>query len=230
MRLFQLYLRKECTYIIKNLPKSAAPELTYNQLPKHPIIEADAAASYKDDMLYLILYAVFVEGKTIRAQQAFEQSLKQHKGELVGFANEAGKIVLEIMELYGAIKAQLKRFNANDPMVQDVNEQLKFMVYAGFIRHTPFQQLKAMPRYLKAILYRIDKLDNSPQKIQEINRYWTRYWKDVEKQAKKEPIIPEQDNYRWMLEEFRVSLFAQQLKTAYPVSAKRMEKAWDERG
>ncbi len=187
MRFFQLYLRKECAYIIKNLPKSAAPELTYNQLPKHPIIEADAAASYKDDMLYLILYAVFVEGKTIRTQQAFEQSLKQHKGELVGFANEAGKIVLEIMELYGAIKAQLKRFNANDPMVQDINEQLKFMVYAGFIRHTPFQQLKAMPRYLKAILYRIDKLDNSPQKIQEINRYWTRYWKDVEKQAKKEP-------------------------------------------
>ncbi|WP_027157339.1 ATP-dependent RNA helicase HrpA [Methylobacter luteus] len=230
MRLFQLYLRKECTYIIKSLPKSAAAELTYNQLPKHPIIEADAAASYKDDMLYLILYAVFVEGKTIRTQQAFEQSLKQHKGELVGLANETGKIVLEIMELYGAIKAQLKRFNANDPMVQDINEQLKFMVYAGFIRHTPFQQLKAMPRYLKAILYRIDKFDNSLQKIQEINRYWTRYWKNVEKQAKKEPIIPEQDNYRWMLEEFRVSLFAQQLKTAYPVSAKRMEKAWDERG
>ncbi|MBF6647260.1 ATP-dependent RNA helicase HrpA [Methylobacter sp. BlB1] len=230
MRLFQLYLRKECTYVVKNLPKSAAAELTYNQLPKHPIIETDAAASYKDDMLYLILYTVFVEGKTIRTQQAFEQSLKQHKGELVGFANEAGRIILEIMELHGAVKAQLKRFNVNDPMVQDINEQLKFMIYEGFVRHTPFQQLKAMPRYVRAILYRIDKLDNSMQKMQEINRYWTRYWKDVEKKTKKEPVIPEQDNYRWMLEEFRVSLFAQQLKTAYPISAKRMEKAWDERG
>jgi ATP-dependent helicase HrpA len=230
MRLFQLYLRKECTYVVKNLPKSAAAELTYNQLPKHPIVEAGAAASYKDDMLYLILYTVLIEGRAIRAQQAFEQSLKQHKGELVGFANEAGKTVMEIMEVYVAVKALLKRFNANDPMVQDINEQLKFMIYAGFIRHTPFQQLKAMPRYLKAILYRIDKRDNSVQKLQEISRYWTRYWKDVEKNAKKEPVIPEQDNYRWMLEEFRVSLFAQQLKTAYPVSAKRMDKAWDERG
>src|SRR5690606_26768217 len=91
MRLFQLALRKECTYIVKNLPKSAAAELAYNQLSKHPIIETGTVASYKDDMLYLVLYAVFIENKTIRTQQAFEQSLKQHKGELAGFANEAGK-------------------------------------------------------------------------------------------------------------------------------------------
>jgi ATP-dependent helicase HrpA len=57
-----------------------------------------------------------------------------------------------------------------------------------------------------------------------------RYWKDVEKQAKKDTVIPEHDPFRWALEELRVSLFAQQLKTAFPVSAKRMDKLWDERG
>ncbi|MFI3136218.1 MAG: ATP-dependent RNA helicase HrpA [Methylococcaceae bacterium] len=230
MRLFQLQLRKECTYVSKNMPKSAASELTYNRLPKHPIINADASASYKDDMLHLVLYGVFVEGRTIRSQQAFEQTLQQNKAGLIGAANEAGKIALDIMELYGAILTQLNRLNVNDPLAKDINEQLGLMIYAGFIRNTPYQQLKAIPRYLKAVQYRLDKRDNTLQKVQEANRYATRFWKDVEKQSKKDKVIPEQDPYRWMLEEFRVSLFAQQLKTAYPVSVKRMDKAWDERG
>ena len=235
MRLFQLQLRKECTYIVKNMPQSAAAELTYNRLPKHPIISTSpgqnlgASVSYKEDMLYLILYGVFIEGRTIRNQQAFEQILQQHKPELISVANEAGKTVLEIMVLYGMVKAQLKRFNANDPMTKDISAQLDLLIYAGFIRNTPYQQLKAIPRYLKAIQYRLDKFDNNLQKIQEVSRYSTRFWKDIEKKAKKDILIPEQDPFRWALEEFRVSLFAQQLKTAYPISAKRMDKAWDER-
>jgi ATP-dependent helicase HrpA len=229
MRLFQLQLRKECTYLIKNMPQSATAELTYNRLPKHPLISFNQGSSYKEDMLYLILYSVFVEGRTVRTQQAFEQSLQQNKSGLVSIANKAGKIALEIMELYGTVKTQLKRLKANDPMVKDINEQLDFLIYAGFIRNTPYQQLKAIPRYLKAIQYRLDKLDNNPQKIQEVSRYSTRFWKDIEKKAKKDIVIPEQDPFRWAIEEFRVSLFAQQLKTAYPISAKRMDKAWDER-
>jgi len=230
MRLFQLQLRKECTYVTKNMPKSAAAELTYNRLPKHPLIGNDTNVSYKDDLLYLVLYGVFIEGRTIRTQQAFEQSLQANKAGLISAANEAGKIALEIMELYGAIKAQLNRLNANDPLAKDINEQLDLMIYAGFIRNTPYQQLKAIPRYLKAVQYRLDKRDNNLQKVQEVSRYATRYWTDVEKKAKKDKVIPEQDPFRWMLEEFRVSLFAQQLKTVYPVSVKRMDKAWDERG
>lgn len=230
MRLFQLQLRKECTYVLKNMPKSAVAELTYNRLPKHPIVGNDAEVSYKDDILYVALHSVFVEGRTIRSQQAFEQSLQQNKSGLISAANDAGKIMLEIMELYGAILTQLNRLNANDPLAKDINEQLDLMIYAGFIRNTPYQQLKAIPRYLKAVQYRLDKRDNNLQKVQEVSRYATRYWNDVEKKAKKDKVIPEQDPFRWMLEELRVSLFAQQLKTAYPVSIKRMDKAWDERG
>ncbi|MDD5267564.1 MAG: ATP-dependent RNA helicase HrpA, partial [Methylococcales bacterium] len=236
VRLFQLQLRKECTYIIKNMPQSAIGELSYNRLPLHPIISAlsgknpGVSASYKDDMLHLILYSVFVEGKTIRTQQAFELSLQQHKPELMGIANDAGKIALEIMALYVEIKKCVERtLKPNDPLAKDINEQLDLMIYAGFIRNTPFQSLKAIPRYLKAIQYRLDKFDNNPQKIQEVSRYSTRFWKDIEKKAKKDLVIPEQDPFRWAIEEFRVSLFAQQLKTAYPVSVKRMDKAWDER-
>ncbi len=131
---------------------------------------------------------------------------------------------------YGEIKTALNRLNNQDSRLKDINEQLDVLIYAGFIRNTPVQQLKAVPRYLKAIAYRLEKPGNDGQKIMEISRYATRFWKDVEKKAHKELLLPELDPFRWALEEFRVSLFAQHLKTAYPISAKRLDKAWDERG
>lgn len=231
MRLFALQLRKECSYVRKNLAPSAAVELSYQRLAKHPIVPtAQTTNSYKDDMLKLILHSVFIDGKTIRTQVAFEQSLRDNKGQLMTVANEASKITLDIITLYTTIKTALQRLNANDPLAKDLNEQLDLLIYAGLIRNTPYEQLKAIPRYLKAAQYRLDKYDNNAQKVQEVNRYAVRYWKNVEKKAKKDTIIPEHDPFRWALEEFRVSLFAQQLKTAYPVSAKRMDKLWDECG
>ncbi|MGZ8215263.1 MAG: ATP-dependent RNA helicase HrpA, partial [Methylosarcina sp.] len=230
IRLFRLQLRKECAYLLKNMPQSAAAELAYNRLSKHGILNYKPSGSYKDDMLYLILNHVFVEGRTVRSQQAFEQSLLQNKGNLMAITQEAGKMVLEIMSLYSEIKTRLQRHNLNDSLDIDIKQQLNFLIYAGFIHNTPFDQLKAIPRYLKAVAYRLDKLSNDPQKNQEINRYATRFWQDIEKKSKKDSVIPEHDPFRWAIEEFRVSLYAQQLKTAYPVSAKRLEKAWEERG
>jgi ATP-dependent helicase HrpA len=232
IRLVQLHLRKDCTYLLKTLPQSAAAEFAYNRLSAHPILmnEGDVKTTFKDDVLYSILYSVFLEGNAIRTQAAFEQALRENKSQLISTANEVGKMVLDIMALYGDIKTDLSKLNSQDARLKDITEQLAVMIYAGFIRNTPAHQLKAILRYLKAITYRLDKPDNDGQKIQEINRYAIRFWNDIEKKAKKDRLIPEQDPFRWMLEEFRVSLFAQQLKTAYPVSAKRLEKAWDERG
>ena len=230
MRLIQLQLRKECTYLIKNIPQSAAAELSYNRLPKHPLVTVAGESSYKNDMLTAILYSVFVEGKSLRTQQAFEQNLLENKAGLMGVANHAGKIALDIMALYAVIKKDLERsLKASDALAQDINEQLSFLVYAGFIRNTPYQQLQVIPKYLKAIQYRLDKLDNNSQKAQEVSRYALRFWKDIEKKLKKDLVIPEQDAFRWAIEELRVSVYAQQLKTAYPISAKRLDKLWDER-
>ncbi|MGZ8136736.1 MAG: ATP-dependent RNA helicase HrpA, partial [Methylococcaceae bacterium] len=130
MRLYQLQLRKECTYIVKNILPSAAVELAYQRLPKHTIIDC-AVGSHKDDLLTLILQNVFVDGRTIRSQQAFAENLQQHKPELISLANEAGKTALDIMTLYNALKTQLARLNANDPLGKDINEQLDLLIYAG---------------------------------------------------------------------------------------------------
>lgn len=58
--------------------------------------------------------------------------------QLMTVANEAGKITLNIMTLYSMIKSELQRFNANDPLAKNINEQLDFLIYTGFIRHTPY--------------------------------------------------------------------------------------------
>jgi ATP-dependent helicase HrpA len=69
--------------------------------------------------------------------------------------------------------------------------------------------------------YHLDKYDNRAQKVQELQRYVVRYWKDIEKKTKKDTVIPEHDAFRWALEEFRVSLFAQHTKPLilYPLNA-----------
>ncbi len=232
IRLLQLTLRKDCTYFLKNMPRQPAFELAYNRLPGHAVIK-DAEFSKHDfnaDTLYAVLCATFIESKTIRMQSAFEQTIKANKARLLTQANEIGTLIVDIMTAFGQIQAQLDRMNSQDAGVKDMREQLNLLVYKGFIRNTPFAQLKAVPRYLKAISLRLDKPSNEHGKIQEISKYATRFWKDMEAKNKKALVVPEQNAFRWALEEFRVLLFAQQLKTAYPISAKRLDKAWEDRG
>jgi ATP-dependent helicase HrpA len=229
VRLFQLETRKESKYVIKNLPKSHAAELNYNNLTQHPLLKNRAGGKFKEDVLFAILVAVFLEDSEIRTQDAFDDSLKNNKNDMLAFANEIGKIVVDIMDKVSTIKKQLNQASTQKEVADDVNEQLDLLVYSGFICHTPYSQLKSILRYLKAIEYRLDKQKDDKQQMQTLNRYWKRFWADVETKSKKQIVIPEQDKFRWDLEELRVSLFAQQLKTAYPVSAKRLDKAWDER-
>jgi ATP-dependent helicase HrpA len=190
-------------------------------------LKSEHIAEYKNDLLTLILNSVFVEGKTIRTQITFEQSLKENKSLLVTRAVEIANLALEIMKGYGELKTSLQRLNATDSLTKSLDEQLNYLIYSGFIRTIPFAQFKHTPRYLKAMQYRLDKRDNTPQKANELARFQIRYWNSVSQRLKKEIVTPETEVFRWMLEEFAVSLFAQQLKTAIPVSAQRLEKAWD---
>jgi ATP-dependent helicase HrpA len=102
------------------------------------------------------------------------------------------------------------------------------MLYRGFWLVTPYQFIREMPRYLKALIHRLDKAPQDPlrdlKQFREVGPFQERYWQAVK--TGRGRIVPERDAFRWILEEFRVSLFAQQLKTPYPVSAKRMEEAW----
>ena len=91
---------------------------------------------------------------------------------------------------------------------------------------TSFTQLKHYPRYLKAILYRLDRLEKDEAKLREIQVLEQRLLAQVNDDLSQIHEYPQFIRYRWLLEEYRVSLFAQPLKTAEPVSAKRLKSAW----
>ena len=231
-RLFQLQLKKEAKYILKNLPFSPESELAYNRLHKHPDLTRDImSVNYKEDILSLVIRSVFVSGRSIRTEQQFEQCLKANKPELINTANKIGEHIIKALTLYTQLKKQVNGLPQQDKSVLDVQLQLARLCYQGFLLTTANEYLIHYSRYLKAIETRLQSMlqqsDKDSQKMQEMAKFQQWYWQSIAKRQKDETVNPESESFRWMLEEFRVSLFAQQLKTPSPVSAKRLEKAWN---
>jgi ATP-dependent helicase HrpA len=114
--------------------------------------------------------------------------------------------------------------------VDDIRDQLAHLVYAGFVAATPQQHLVELPRFLAAIALRLDRLRAAPQRDEQNTLEIARLWQNYRAFLKRGGGVLTQDQdavlheFRWMLEELRVSLFAQELKTAYPVSIKRAAK------
>jgi ATP-dependent helicase HrpA len=121
---------------------------------------------------------------------------------------------------------------AGAPTAADIRAQLAVrLTPAGFLLVTPWERLKDYPRYFQALEQRLEKsgLDarRDAKLAAEIAPQESRYRERVKAERGARP--PGEDEFRWLLEEFRVSLFAQQLKTRVPVSARRLEDAWAER-
>ena len=109
--------------------------------------------------------------------------------------------------------------------MKDIKSQLSSLIYHGFTHQTPDEALKRLPLYMQAMGQRLDKLLSDPMRdrqwMAEVQPHWQRYHSHASDHTSQEL-----QHYRWMIEEFRVSLFAQGIKTAYPISAKRLEKQW----
>ncbi len=147
-------------------------------------------------------------------------------------AERLARLTLDILKLWHGLQ---KRFKGKIDLAQavalnDIKAQLGNLVYPGFVRETPAEWLKELPRYLKAIEQRFDKLGAQVQKDRvwsgELAGLWAQYQARVGKHAQEGKRDPQLVLYRWMLEEYRVSLFAQQLGTKTAVSDKRLNKQW----
>jgi ATP-dependent helicase HrpA len=229
-RLFRLGLAKDLKYLKKNLAVNAQAELIYKQLPAHPYLYPDLASAgeLREDLLDRLMAALFLEGQPdVRNAETFEERLRSQRAELVLKAEEMAKTAQTLMLAYGDALVRLKACRIA-AVKEDMQAQLGLMLYHGFLLVTPYQFIREMPRYLKALIHRLEKAPQDPlrdlKQFREAAPFLERYWQAVKTGHGR--IVPERDAFRWMLEEFRVSLFAQQLKTPYPVSAKRMEEAW----
>ena len=143
-------------------------------------------------------------------------------------ARLAGTVLVE----YAAAARKLKDAKPPKDVADDINGQLQRLMPKRFVALTPYTQLQHFPRYLKAITLRLDKLRADPardtQRMAEARAQDQRFWRLVaERKGVQDARLQE---LRWLLEELRVSLFAQELRTPQPVSVKRLEKVWGQVG
>ena len=138
----------------------------------------------------------------------------------------AATILLE----YASAQRKIKDTKNAPEATRDAGEQLQKLMPKNFIAQAPWAQLQHYARYLKAITVRLDKYRADPArdaaKLKELQPLEQRYWRLLaERKGQMDARLQE---YRWMLEELRVSFFAQELRTPYPVSTKRLDKVWQQ--
>ena len=121
---------------------------------------------------------------------------------------------------------------AHARLATEVRARRDALVHPGFFRATPWARLGDIARYLKALDRRIAKFTEDPARDARhagtIAEWWRRYGERVERNRLAGRTEPRLEEFRWLLEELSVSLFAQELKTPVPVSYKRLERAWAE--
>ncbi|MBU6413079.1 MAG: ATP-dependent RNA helicase HrpA [Planctomycetes bacterium] len=169
-----------------------------------------------------------------RTESDFQATLKLGRASLASTAKESEKLVSQILTARHAVALAM----ASSPPpswtqpIADINDQLTHLTPRHFLLTTPWERLAHLPRYLNAIQYRLHKLGMTgiarDQKwMFEVLPHWRRYTDAIKEPAGIAARHPDAlSDYRWMVEEFRVSLFAQELGTAGPISAKRLDEAW----
>ena len=164
------------------------------------------------------------------SEQQFSEQLKTQEPNLKQNLEELSQQLFTVLSLNHDIRKQLKG-NIDFSLLEtlnDVTDQLNLLVYPGFLDALNIEEIRQYPRYLKAIVKRLDKLAGDAHKDRGLRLQVQSLWDDYKALLKKHGPSQDLVEFRWMLEEFRVSLFAQDLGTAYPVSEKRLRKRFNE--
>jgi ATP-dependent helicase HrpA len=167
------------------------------------------------------------EGTLPHNAEQFEARATQARQLILDEANALCTTVAEVLKLHHEIRKVMKGNVAPAwlPALADIGEQLQHLVYRGFVVTTPARWLSHYLRYLRAITLRLEKLRQSPERDRKLMLDVAPHWKRVVDRLANKPLLPEPlEHYRWMVEELRVSLYAQELKTIAPVSPQRMDK------
>jgi ATP-dependent helicase HrpA len=188
----------------------------------------------REQLLDLIAERAFLsEQPWPRTQGDFGVRVAAGKAQLPQAATATVRTLLPLFDAYTQVRRLWERTNLPQFAVtrQDVHDQLAQLLAPGFLVATPWSWLVHLPRYLKAIVRRLEKLtagggSRDQQQLPVLLPLWNR-WKDRRRQMQDRGLYdPELEAYRWMLEEYRVMVFAQELGTAVSVSEKRLDRQW----
>ena len=186
-----------------------------------------------EQILNLALERAFMnEPLPVNAEQ-FTERLQAGKPRLALIAQEISKHGLAALQAHADLQKKLAQAKAASVAAYtDIQNQVQGLIFPKFISDTPFAQLVHFPRYLKAIAMRIDKLRANPSRDAQCQKDWesvARPWQKLLQGSRGSATYAMADDqvlmdFRWQLEELRVALYAQELKTPTPMSLKRLEK------
>jgi ATP-dependent helicase HrpA len=167
-------------------------------------------------------------------EAAFVARVTLAKGRVGLVAQEVARLAGAILAEHALVQKKLAPVQKVFPQAcADITAQLAGLLQKRFIVATPFERLQHFPRYLKAIALRLDKAKNDAARDARLQaewrslaQPWEREFTQMCKAGTHDPFLEE---YRWLLEELRVMLFAQELRTPSPVSVKRLQKMWEGR-
>ncbi|GHU06415.1 ATP-dependent helicase [Betaproteobacteria bacterium] len=226
LRLFRLQFREQLKYFEKNLPnltQMAMQYMTFGSLDE-----------LRNQLLDVALRRACLAEPWPSDAASFKQRCAEAKPRLGLLAQEICRLVGTALSEWQAVQKKLPAFKAYTAAVQDIEKQLGRLIGKRFIIDTPFERLQHFPRYLKAVVMRLDKLRASSsgasrdaQLLAEYAPLWTNYERRALLLAKQGVANPQVEQFRWLLEELRVQLFAQELRTPAPVSVKRLQKMWE---
>lgn len=193
-----------------------------------------------DDLLLASVYeACFGSNKQdidqIVTESDFEEAIEKGKKSFIEQAMFFEKVLVECLTLVVQIKKQMKSSKNVLQMTftfGDIKDQLNSLLYPGSLFQTSREHFADFPRYLRAILHRIEKapmnINKDKDHLRVITEFWSLHQNRLEQESINIYLINEQwQEFRWLIEEFRVSLFAQTLKTRKSVSAKRLKQQWE---
>ena len=226
-RLYMLAQAQQLKYLKKEFLRDNQARLQLGQLmPREQLL---------DDYLLAVFRHCFVDERECpRNDTEFAAILASRQSRLLGLANSYQQLLLEVIALNHDIRTALDKLDKKiwGYAIADIQQQLQALLGEHFLLRLRHQQFSEYPRYLRALAYRIEKLDGHQQKDRRGTEDLARHVERLQQLAGKyfENLEPENGplEYRWMLEEYRVSLFAQPVGARIPVSGKRLDRAWQQ--
>ena len=217
IELMKLQLKEQ----VKDLNKGIQGFTQAAMLLKH--INAD---TLRDDLTQAVCDRAFIgEDELPRNEKAFKEQIKRARSRLPAVKEALSRYLQETAAAYAELNGKLGKH----PLTHLMRQRLQTLLAAGFATRTPWAQWPRLPIYLKAMTLRLEKYSSNPARdaareadIQELEKMWQEKTDSLVKQG--QPVSDDLATFKWMIEELRVSLFAQELKTPYPVSVKRLLK------
>ena len=189
-----------------------------------------ALAAVKEDIVAAALERTFLADSLPTRQADFARRVDEGRSRFVLIAQEIQRTAAAILAAQGEVQKRLAAAKGFPQAGDDVQQQLARLLAPHWLARTPWERVQHLPRYLKAAALRLEKLRADPARdaraMAELAPRAAAWQREVAARAKLGTLTAEIEQFGWLLEELRVSLFAQELRTPVPVSAKRLAKLW----